>query len=74
MTFKKIKDHDNLVKNTINNSIINIDMQEYENYIETYRQAKSKLEESKKINQLEKDLDKISNEISEIKELLKRLI
>lgn len=74
MALYKVKDHENLVKNTINNSVINTDMQEYNSYVERYRQAKQQTDNSKKIETMEQNLHHISSEINEIKELLKKLV
>jgi hypothetical protein len=52
------------------NSIINTNMSEYKEYLS---RRDSKLEENQKIQNLEKDLDSIRNDLDEIKFLLRNL-
>lgn len=73
MTLKKIKDNEHLLKDTINNSIMNTDMSEYKSYVERYRQSKKLQDNSTRLNDFEKDLNSISMELKEIKELLMNL-
>lgn len=60
----------NLVRNSVTNAIVNVNSSEYNSYIQN-RENNSK--KSEKIDQIESDLINIRNEISEIKNLLRRL-
>jgi hypothetical protein len=70
MTYIKVKGYDHLIRDPKTNSIINTNMTEYKEYIS---RRDSKLEESQKIQNLEKDLDNIKCDLDEIKFLLRNL-
>ena len=71
MNYIKVKGHDNLIRDSKTNSIINTNMVEYNEYI---LRRNSKLKENEKIQNLESDVTNIKNDISEIKSLLKELL
>jgi hypothetical protein len=70
MDFIKVKGHDHLIRDPKTNSIINTNMSEYQEYLS---RRDSKLEESQKIQNLERDLDSIRGDLDEIKFLLRNL-
>jgi hypothetical protein len=70
MTYIKVNGHDHLIRDPKTNSIINTNMTEYNEYIS---KRDSKLKESQKIQNLEKDLDIIRDDLDEIKFLLRSL-
>jgi hypothetical protein len=70
MTYIKVKGYDNLIRDPKTNSIINTNMLEYNEYIS---RRDSKIEENKKIQNLERDLDNIKCDLDEIKCLLRNL-
>jgi hypothetical protein len=70
MTYIKVNGHDHLIRDPKTNSIINTNMTEYNEYIS---KRDSKLKESQKIQNLEKDLDSIRDDLDEIKFLLRSL-
>jgi hypothetical protein len=70
MDFIKVKGHDHLFRDPKTNSIINKNMSEYKEYLS---RRDSKLEENQKIQNLEKDLDSIRDDLDEIKFLLRNL-
>ena len=71
MIYKKVKDNEHLVKNTKSNFIINTNKSEYDEYI-TRRNLKKN--EKNKVENLERDISTLRNEISEIKDLLRSLV
>lgn len=71
MTYIKVKDKDNLYRDSTSNGIINADIQEYNLYVQNY---KKKYDETKKIVDLENDLNHIKDDIQEIKSLLRAFI
>lgn len=71
MEYLKIEGHENLIRDSKTNSIINTNMNEYNEYITRKR---SKSEENKKIDDLESDVANIKDDINEIKVLLRRLV
>ena len=71
MEYLKVKDKDNLVRDTYSNGIVTTDYENYKKYVDSY---KRKLEESKRIQNLESELDNIKNDLNEIKFLLRNLI
>lgn len=66
----KVKNHEDLVRDTRSNAIINQNKNAYDNYIENYRNTYT---EKQRINSLERDLSDVKNDINEIKRLLKSL-
>jgi hypothetical protein len=71
MSYIKVKDKDNLLRDKNTNAIINSDYQEYLNYQESY---KKKLEEKNRIENIEQQINTLKDDLSEIKVLLKELI
>ena len=71
MDYIKVKGHDHLIRDPKTNSIININVSEYDEYIS---RRDSKLKESQKIQNLESDVANMKEDLDEIKFLLRRLI
>lgn len=71
MNYLRVEDKDGLVRDCETNAIINIDMDSYNKYIQTY---KNKLKEKERIDKLENNLNEIKSDIEEIKSLLKGII
>ena len=71
MNYIKVKGHDNLIRDSKTNSIINTNMVEYNEYIS---RRNSKLKEIEKLQNLESDVTNIKNDLDEIKSLLKELL
>ena len=71
MTFTKIDGHPDLVRNERTNSIINTNENEYSKYLFT---SKNKLQEKTRVENVERELDIIKNEINEVKHLLQKLL
>ncbi len=70
MSYLKVKDRDDIVRNSRTNFIVNKNKSQYEQYI-ARRDVKD--QENEKVNTMEKDLSDLKNEISEIKDLLRSL-
>jgi len=71
MSFIKVKNNNHLVRNTESNCIINTNKSEYEQYIS---RRKLKQDEASKVENLEKDISTLKNELGEIKDLLRSLV
>ena len=71
MSFIKVKDNEHLVRDTNSNCIINTNKSEYEEYLS---RRKLKQSEKNKIENLEKDISTLKNDIGEIKDLLRSLV
>ncbi len=71
MDYIKVEGHLNLKRDPQTNAIINDNMKDYNEY-KKRKQLKSK--EIDKIQNMEDDLDKIKDDINDIKSLLKELI
>jgi hypothetical protein len=71
MDYIKVKDKENLLRDTFSNGIVNTDEEAYYNYVETY---KRQLNSSKKVESLQNQIDEIKNDVGEIKGLLLKLI
>ena len=71
MEFIKVKDNEHLIKNTKSNFIVNTNKSEYDEYI-----ARRKLKQSEKQNveNIERDISTLRNEITEIKDMLRSLV
>lgn len=71
MEYLKVEGHANLYRDPRTNSIINDNMPEYQEYIS---RKNTKKEEHQKIQNLEKDVAIMKDDLSEIKNLLRNLI
>ena len=71
MDFVKVKNNEHLVKNTKSNFIINTNKSEYDEYI---ARRKLKQDEKNKVDNLERDISTLKNELGEIKDLLRSLV
>jgi len=69
--FAKVKDHENLVRDINSKAILNTDKLALQEYYQKREMAKKELSEKVESKQR---LDKIENEMSEIKDLLRELI
>ena len=69
--FAKVKDHENLVRDMNSKAILNTDKLALQEYYQKREMAKKELSEKTESKQR---LDKIENEMSEIKDLLRELI
>ena len=71
MSYIKVKNNQNLVRDTESNCIINTNKSEYEQYL---ARKKQKQNEMNKVDNLERDISTLRNEISEIKDMLRSLV
>ena len=70
MDYVKVKDHEHLIRNTKSNCIVNTNKAEYEEYVTRRKLKKS---EKNKVENIERDISTLRNEITEIKDLLRSL-
>ena len=71
MDYVKVKDHDHLMRNTQSNCIVNTNKTEYEEYLTRRKLKKS---EKNKVDNLERDISTLRDEITEIKDMLRSLV
>ena len=71
MDYVKVKNHDHLIRNTQSNCVVNTNKAEYEEYLTRRKLKKS---EKNKVDNLERDISTLRNEITEIKDLLRSLV
>ena len=71
MDYIKVKDHDHLIRNTKSNCIVNTNKAEYEEYM---TRRKLKKNEKQKVDNLERDISTLRDEITEIKDMLRSLV
>ena len=71
MDYVKVKDNDHLIRNTNSNCIVNTNTSEYEEYLTRRKLKKS---EKNKVDNLERDISTLKNELGEIKDLLRSLV
>jgi hypothetical protein len=64
MDYKKVEGHSDLIRDLENNAVINTDKTAYQNYVQL---REMKLKEKQR-------LDKLENEVGEIKSLLQKLV
>ena len=69
--FIPVEGNNDLVRDNNTNQIINTNESEYQQYIT--RRKQKKLEKEKALN-VERDISSLRNEITEIKDLLRRLV
>jgi len=70
MSYLKVKDRDDIVRNSKTNCIVNTNKSQYEQYIARRDSQNVKQE---KVKTMEEDLADLKNEIGEIKQLLRSL-
>ena len=67
----QVKGHSSLFRDKSSNAILNTDMNAYQNYMESKR---IKEEETKRITNIEDDLNSLKGDIDEIKTMLRSLV
>lgn len=70
MEYIKVKDKDNLIRDSFSNGIVSTDIEGYKSYIQNYKKTYN---DSQRIKDLEKNVDEIKGDLNEIKELLRNL-
>jgi flagellar biosynthesis chaperone FliJ len=70
MDYIKVKDKDNLVRDSYSNGIVNTDYNSYNKYLSAYE---NRISSQNKLNEFEKDMIQLRNDIEEIKTLLRNL-
>ena len=71
MPYIKVKNNNHLVRDTESNCIINTNKSEYEHYL---ARKKHKQNEVNKVDNLERDISTLRDEITEIKDMLRSLV
>ena len=71
MDYVKVKDHDHLIRNKKSNCIVNTNKAEYEEYLTRRKLKKS---EKNKVENIERDISTLRDEITEIKDMLRSLV
>lgn len=71
MKYSKIEGHPDLRRDTTTNAIMNTNQNAYETYL---AMSQVKQDEKNKVESLERDLDTIKDEISQVKTLIQDLI
>ena len=71
MDYIRVKDNENLIKNTKSNFIVNTNKSEYDEYVTRRKLKKS---EKNKVDNLERDISTLRDEITEIKDMLRSLV
>lgn len=70
MKYSKVKGNSSLIRDEDTKAIINTNMSDYDNYI---AQKRIKEKESQKINAIEQEVASIKDDLSEIKNLLRKI-
>ena len=71
MDYVKVKDNEHLVRNSESNCIVNTNKAEYEVYLTRRKLKKS---QKNKVDNLERDISTLRDEITEIKDMLRSLV
>ena len=71
MDYLKVKDNEHLVRDPNSNCILNTNKAEYDEYM---IRRKLKKNEKQKVENLQRDISTLRNEITEIKDLLRSLV
>ena len=71
MNYIKVKDNEHFVRDSNSNCIVNTNKAEYEEYLTRRKLKKS---EKNKVDNLERDIPTLRNEITEIKDMLRSLV
>ena len=70
MSYIKVKDKNYLERDVLSNAIVNTDLENYQRYVELY---KEKYNEKQRLSKLEEDMSSLKNDLSEIKFLIQKL-
>lgn len=70
MSYIKVKDKNYLERDVLSNAIVNTDLENYQRYVEIY---KEKYNEKQRLSKLEEDMSSLKNDLSEIKFLIQKL-
>lgn len=70
MSYIKVKDSDNLIRDLDSNAIISTDLDAYDQYVENYKRIYNS---NKKLSDIENDVNKIKSELNDIKQLLLKI-
>ena len=71
MDYIKVKDNEHLIRNTKSNFIVNTNKSEYDEYI---ARRKLKQSEKQKVENIERDISTLRNELTEIKDMLRSMV
>ena len=71
MSYIKVKNNNHLVRDTESNCIINTNKSEYQQYLARKQQKQN---EVSKVENIERDISTLRNEITEIKDMLRSLV
>ena len=71
MPYIKVKDNNHLLRNTDSNCIVNTNKSEYEKYLKLREQKQN---EVSKVENIERDISTLRNEITEIKDMLRSIV
>ena len=71
MDYVKVKDNEHIIRDPNSNCIYNTNKAEYEEYLTRRKLKKS---EKNKVENIERDISTLRNEITEIKDLLRSLV
>ena len=71
MSYIKVKDNNHLLRNTESNFIVNTNKSEYEKYLKLREQKQN---EVSKVENIERDISTLRNEITEIKDMLRSIV
>ena len=71
MNYIKVKDNEHLIRNSESNCIVNTNKAEYDEYL---TRRKLKQNEKNKVDNLERDISTLRDEITEIKDMLRSLV
>ena len=71
MDYIKVKDNEHLIRNTNSNCIVNTNKAEYDEYLTRRKLKKS---EKNKVENIERDISTLRDEITEIKDMLRSLV
>jgi hypothetical protein len=74
MTYVKVKNNENLVRDTNTNAILNTDIAEYTSYIQNYKQAKKLTNNEIEIQKINNEINNLKDNLSEIKDILHTII
>ena len=71
MSYIKVKNNNHLVRDTESNCIINTNKSEYQQYLARKQQKQN---EVSKVENIERDISTLRDEITEIKDMLRSLV
>jgi len=74
MSFDKVKDHDELIRDKHSKAVLTVDRRAYFKHLQEKKIAQESIDNRERITRVENDINIVKDEISEIKQMLLQIV